>query len=105
MPPDGDDNSSTSETVQIGNNPITSYHRFPEQQLNSTSYLDTMDDGSSITYEKDNADQMTSLVSAQAMDILLCDHAIDHRNWKSMDDDVTEIIVNQAIDATIDSLP
>lgn len=104
VPPDGDDNSSTSEQVQIGNNPITSYHGFPEQQLNSTSYLDTMDDGSSITYEKDNADQMASLVTAQAVDILLCDHSHD-QNLNSIDEDVTEIIVSQAIDATITSLP
>ena len=47
---------------------------------------------------------MTSLVTAQAMDILLCDQSHD-QDWKSIDDDVTEIIVNQAIDATIASLP
>ena len=106
MPPDGDDNSSTSETVQIGNNPITSYHGFPDQQPESTSYLDSMDNGNSITCHKDTPDQMTSLVTAQAMDTLLCEHFLTIESWKSMEDDVSEIIVNQAIvDATIDSLP
>ena len=70
-PTDADDDSLNTETAQSGDNSITTFHGSSEQKVDSTSYLDSMDDGNSITYLSDTPDQMASLVTAQAMDTLL----------------------------------
>ena len=105
VPADDDDNSSNTETAQIGDNSITSFHGFPEQKLDSTSYLDSMDCDNSITHLKDiqvdAPDQLASIVTAQAMNTLFGDspHLTDTESY------IADDIVLEAIDAIMDSFP
>ena len=65
-----------------------------------------MDDGNSITSLNDTPDQMASLVTAQAMDTLFCDSlCLTNLESNILQDEVSEDIVHQAIDAIMDSLP